>query len=191
MKLVWPARGGAVVAHAGHAELEVGADVHDRAAVLLHRAQVDFLRHQEGRGHVVADHRIPAVERDVLERRRELSAGIVHQPVDPSAPFDHAVDGGLHLVFLAQVGGEGEGVGIAEFLLHTIELLLRAPDQREPSAERLQLVRRAAAEARAAAGDDDRLAVEQAATITGLIVQGLNSSRCWERAIQWRIFSRV
>src|SRR6185437_11972943 len=64
----------------------------------------------------------------------------------------------------AQVGGEGEDILVAEFFLHAVELVLRASDQREPRAQRLEFVRGAAAEARAAAGDDDGLALEQAGT---------------------------
>src|SRR5882757_2908293 len=154
----------AVMAHAGHAELPVGADIDDGAAVAFHPAAVDFLGHQEGRGHVVGDHGVPAVQRDILELGGKLPARIVDQPVDAAAPGEHALDRFLELVLPAQVGREGESVGIVELLLHLVEFLRRAPDQGDARAQRSQFMRGAAAEPRAAAGDDDGLAGEQAGT---------------------------
>jgi len=101
---------------------------------------------------------------------------LFHQPVDAAAPGENTLDRLLDLILAAQIGGEGEGVGIVELLLHLLELLRRAPDQGEARAQRFQLMGGAAAEARAAAGDDHGLAGEQAGPEDGTIVHGATRS---------------
>src|SRR5260370_4963589 len=93
-------------------------------------------------------------------------------PADAAAQGEHGLDRFPDLVFAAGVGREGEGAGIVELLLHLLELLRRAPDQGDARAQRAQLMGGAAAEPRAAAGDDDGLAGEQAGTEDGMVLHG-------------------
>ncbi len=50
----------------------------------------------------------PPLARDVLGRRRELTAGVVDQNVDASEPLQGPIDQGGHLLFFANVRGHGE-----------------------------------------------------------------------------------
>ncbi|MCY1551020.1 hypothetical protein D9M68_873190 [compost metagenome] len=55
----------------------------------------------------------------------------------------------------------GLGVGRRQLGRHNLQLLALAPDQRQARAQAGQLVRGAAAQATATAGDDDGLALEE------------------------------
>jgi hypothetical protein len=161
----------AAVAHVGHGAPDVGHDVDDGAAVRLHALQVALARHQEAAREVGVDHRLPALGRDGVQRRDVLAARVVHEPVDAALRGDDGADGHAHRVFLADVEGLRAGPAAGGFDLgpDRVELLLLAPDQHHVRAQRGELVRGAAADARAAAGDDDDLPVEQAGREDGAI----------------------
>ena len=77
---------------------------------------------------------------------------------------DDRLDAALDRVFVANV--EGRGVGdtavVADLVGHREQLAGAAPDQHDGRAEGGELVGGATPDARAAAGDDDDLAGEQA-----------------------------
>jgi hypothetical protein len=88
---------------------------------------------------------------------------------------------------VADVGGvhraaSADGLDLA---LDRLELFQRAADDRHPRTERRQLVRGAAADARAAAGDESNLAGEQVGAENGAvgghrrIGAGINQALAW------------
>ena len=97
--------------HAREAAVDVGDDVDDAPALARdHRLVGDLAGHVPGAEEVVLHDRGEAVGRDVLRRRRELTAGVVDQHVDAAEPLDHAGDQLGHVVDLADldvVGQEG------------------------------------------------------------------------------------
>ncbi len=122
-----------VMAHARHAQRPVGAHTDDGAAIVLHPLHEHFARHQERRRHVVGDHRVPAIGRQIAQPRRELPAGIVDQPIDAARPAQHFTDHLLDRAVLAQIAGMGEHVvAAAHFFFDDIELLGGAADQQRP-----------------------------------------------------------
>ena len=156
--------GGARVPHAGHAVTEIGRHVDDRAAVLLHALVEHLAHHQESAREVVGHDRVEAALRDGHQRRRKLAAGVVDEPVDRPVPRDDLPDRGPDRVFVPDVECRGlaaPAVG-QDLPGDALELLLRAAAHHHGRAERGELVRDAAADAAAAAGDPDDLAGEQA-----------------------------
>ena len=63
-----------------------------------------------------------------------------------------------------------DAADVLDLALHRLELLQRAADDRHPGTERGQLVRGAAADARAASGDDGDLVGEQVGTENGSVM---------------------
>ena len=141
--------------------------------------RVALARHEEAAGEIRAHHRVPAVGADSLQRRGELAAGVVDQRVDAAVPFEHGGDGRAHRGLVADVAGmraRGAARGL-DLGAHRGELVGLAADEGDRRAERSQLVRRAAPDARAAAGDDGDLAREQVAAEDGLVGQGMSCRR--------------
>jgi hypothetical protein len=119
--------------------------------------------------------RLPAVERDVLERRHELAAGIVDEAMDRRAGGKHVSDGRADLLFFADVADMQRRrvvSGRVDLGGDSVELLAVAPDQRDECSERGKLVGGAAPDAAATAGDDNALAVERAGPEHRTILQG-------------------
>ena len=159
------------VAHARHAVPHVGDDVDDRAAarravavVLEHPLGDALARHQEAAGEVVAHHRVPALGADRRERRRELAAGVVHQRVDaavgarappPPSPAPRPRRG-CRRHATSRCRRRPRSRRCTASSLSSVR-----PTIATRGAERRQLVRGAAADARAAAGDEGDLAGEQ------------------------------
>src|SRR5207245_3631649 len=102
--------------------------------------------------------------RGAQQETDHLAAGVIHEAVDAVVLGDDAGDRGLHRVFVADV--EGDAVGAAAVLGdlggHALQLVLRATADDDPRAKRRQLVRDAAPDAAAAAGDPQDPAFEQA-----------------------------
>ena len=123
-----------------------------------------FARHQKAAREVVAHHGVPALGADGGQRRRVLATGVVDEAVDAAMAFEHPSDGGAHGVFLADVAGVrgAHTTRSFDFNANDFELLGFAADDGHSRPERRQLVRRAAPDARAAAGDDHHLAGKQA-----------------------------
>src|SRR5581483_7138408 len=151
------------VAHAGHAAPHVGQHVDDGAAALAHRLIEDLARHQEAAGEVVGDHRLPTLLADGHQRRRELAAGVVDQAVDHAAPGGDGLYRLLHRILVADIESLHRTFAavLADLGGRGLQLLQLAAGQHHMSAERGQFVGGAAADAGAAAGDDDGLALEQ------------------------------
>ena len=106
-------------------------------------------------------HRAEALRRDVLGRRHVLAAGVVDEQVDLAVALEHGVDERLDLVLLADVAGarlDAAAVGLRGGL---VERLLAPAADDHLGAERRQLERGGAAQARAASADDRHLPVEQ------------------------------
>src|SRR4029450_13456923 len=117
----------------------------------------------EPAGKVVAHHAVEALGAHGGGGRGELNAGVVEQAVDAAVLRHHPCDRFLYLRFPADV----EGLRLAgaarrfDLALPRGELVELAAGDRDVRAERGDLVRRAAADAAAAAGDDDGLAFKQ------------------------------
>jgi hypothetical protein len=147
--------------HVGKAVPHVGGHVHDRAAMLLHRLGEDLAADDEAAGEIVAHHDVEALGAHGRGRRGELAAGIVEQAVDVAVGGDDLADRLLHLGLFADV----EGVDLAgtarrfDLGLHGAEFLGLAAGDHDMGAQRRDFVRRAAADAAAAAGHDDGLAL--------------------------------
>ena len=94
----------------------------------------------------------------------ELAAGVVDERVDAAVTREHGRDRRLHLRLLADVAdvGRADAAGVLDLALHRRELVGLAADDGDRGAERRQLVRGAAADPRAAAGDQRDLAAHQA-----------------------------
>ena len=70
------------MAHAGHAAPHIRDDVHDRTTAALHGLRVALSRKQKSAHQIGIQHRLPAIRRNLLKRRRELTACIVYETVD-------------------------------------------------------------------------------------------------------------
>ena len=150
------------VSHARHAAPHVGDDVDDRAAVLGHPLRVALARAEEAAGQVGADDGLPALLGDAGQRRRELAARIVHQPVDAAGACQRLRHHRLHLRLLADVAGDGvRRRRRGDLAAHRLEALGLAPDQHDRRPQARQLVRRTAPDAAPASGDDVGLAGEE------------------------------
>jgi hypothetical protein len=92
--------------HSRHAVPHVGNDVDDRGvAGCLHVLRVALACDEKPTREVVAHDRVPAFGRDVLEARRELSARVVDERIDPAEIGEDRGDGLAYAIFLANVAG--------------------------------------------------------------------------------------
>ena len=128
------------------------------AAVVVEHPLGDALaRHQEAAGQVVAHDRVPALGADRRERRRELAAGVVDEAVDAAVAREHGRDGRpaprLRRGCRRRASSRrrpplrSRRAPPASFSALRPTIATRAPSDG-------QLVRGAAADARAAAGDE-------------------------------------
>jgi hypothetical protein len=146
------------MAHAGHAAPHVGHDVHDRAAVLVHPLREAFPRTEKAAGQVGPDDRLPALLRDAGERRGELAAGVVDQPVDAAGALQRPRPC-PHPLLVPDVAGDRirDAAGIGDSP-HALEPIALVPTSTTVAP---RLAARGAATDPAAAGDDVRLPCEQ------------------------------
>ncbi len=169
--------GGAGVGHAGEAAAVLGGDVDDRAAVLAHPGVEHLAHHVEGADEVVADHRLEAPGRDLLERGGELAAGVVDQAVDAAVAVEHEADGRLDLRRVADVAGRE--VACSTALAHVggdlggdgLQLGLRPAQDHHLGAEAGQLVGDAPADAAAAPGHHHHVPVIEAGAQYGPVAR--------------------
>ena len=154
----------AAVRHAGHRAPDVGHDVHDRAAARRHALREALARHEEAASQVGVDHRLPALGADLLGRGDVLAARVVHQPIDRAVLRHDARHGLSHYILLPDVTHRVAGLAAigGDFILHRAQLVGVAANQHHARAQRRQLVRRAAPNARAAARHHDDLTCQQA-----------------------------
>src|SRR3977135_3539944 len=66
---------------------DIGDDVHDRAAIGLHPAVIDLAHEDEATGQIVAHEGLEPPGGDRLQRRAELTAGVVDQAVTDTVPL--------------------------------------------------------------------------------------------------------
>lgn len=126
---------------------------------------------------VEVDDRAPALGPHLGRRRRELAAGVVHQPVEPPVPRDHIREDLVDQLGIADV--EGDHVGHRTTCLGDLrgsrrQRLLSAGGQDDRRAQRRQLVRGAAPDAGPASGDEHHLIVEE----PGAEDRPVRASRC-------------
>ena len=148
------------MAHVRHAGPHVRDDVDDCAGVTrlgrgLHRLGVALARDEEPAGEVVADHRVPALGRNRLERRCKLPAGIVDEEIDVAEFGNDRRDRLPHAIFFADVAAVANGLratGFADLASNCFEFLEFASDEGDTGAKRRKLVCNAATDPRAAAG---------------------------------------
>ena len=166
------------VAHAGHAVPHVGDDVDDGAAARLplpSSSSIHWVMHSRAiRKPPVRLLRTTASQPLALI----VASGAGNWPpalltrasMRPCAR-EHRGDGGLHRGLVADVAGvrRADAAGGLDLAAHRLELLELAADDRDARAERGELVRGAAADARAAAGDDGDLAGEQVGAKDGAV----------------------
>src|SRR6185312_8542552 len=100
-----PGARGARVAHRRHALPHVGDDLDDRAWVsqlsrAFHPLDVALARDEKAAGEIGPYDGIPALGRDVLERRGELAASVVDEAVDAAEVLEARRDRRLDGVFL-------------------------------------------------------------------------------------------
>ena len=162
------------VAHVRHAVPHVGDHVHDRAAVLLHPLHVGLARDEEATGEVGAHHGIPALRRNLLQRRRELPARVVDEEIDAAEVGGDGAHGLGDALLLADVDRVAAcaAAGVRDLARNRVKFLWSAADQRDLRAKRRQLMRRAAADAAAGPGHNAGLAREQACAEDGSIGSG-------------------
>src|SRR6266516_2012790 len=132
--------------------------------MLRHPLRVALARHQEAASQIIAHDGVEAFLADLGERRRELAAGVVDEMIDARKTRQDAGDRLPDFFLLADVADESLGLAArrGDFRLHGMQLVGRAADERDPRAECRELMRRAAADAAAAAGDDRHLPGKQA-----------------------------
>jgi len=163
------------VHHAGEAAVDVRDHVDDAAAARVrdHPLIRDLAAHVKRAREVVLEHGEEAVRRDVLRRRRKLPACVVDEDVEPAESLDHLGHERGDLRRLADVARCREhAIGCAELGRSCGQLLGRAAADRDACAEREQLARGREADARATAGDDRDLIVEDAGREHALAVGG-------------------
>ena len=131
-----------------------------------HGLQITLTRHQKAAAQIGADHRLPAFRADRLQRHHVLAAGVVHQAVDAPVRGDDGRHRAHHQLLLADVADMASGSATirADLSHHLLQLVGTATQQHDVGAERRQLVRHAAPNARAATGDDNHPAGEQRAS---------------------------
>src|SRR4029079_5156037 len=134
----------------------VGGHVHDRAAMLFHRPGEDLAADDEAAGEVVAYHDVEALGAHAGGGGGELAAGIVEQAMDAAVLRHDGGDRLLDLGFLANVEGMrlARNAGSFDLAFHARELVGLASADDDVRTQGRDLVRRAAADAAAAAGHD-------------------------------------
>ena len=163
---------GTVVSHAGHAAIVVGADVHDVAAVRVETLVEHFARRQEVARQVVGEHCIPAVQGELREFGGKLPTRRVDESVNTTVRVEDARDELAHVSLIAQFARVTAEHGAAVFddlVAGAVELFERAAGEHESGTQRGEFMRDAAPEAPSAAGDEDRLAIEQTGTKSGSV----------------------
>src|SRR5690606_32558511 len=113
---------------------------------------------------VVADDRLPAARRDRLRRRRELTAGVVHEDRRTPELLPDGVDERGDLLGLTDVARHREDVARAapaELGLRRRQLLRLAPADGDLGAELGEHARGRETDTAASAGDDGDVPVEQ------------------------------
>jgi hypothetical protein len=147
----------------GPAMPDVGNDIDDGPAIGLHPAVIDLAHEDEAAGQVAAHHGLKALGRNGFHRRAILTAGIVHQPVDATIGAKHRVDRRYHQGFVTDIANvrEHPSAVLLDLRLHFRQFFGGAAEDGNIGAEGHQLVCGATADPAAAAGDDDRLALEQ------------------------------
>ena len=133
----------------GHSTIETTRPV--RLGIIHRRATA--LDQATGRVEVEPAHRPPAVRRDVLGRRDELAAGVVHEHVDAAEPLHARLDERVLHVVLADVALVHDAVG-ADQRARLLQRLEPAPGDHDAEAVPVQGKRDRPADAGAAAGDD-------------------------------------
>jgi hypothetical protein len=100
--------------------------------------------------------------------------------VDPAEVLQDRGYRGLDCFFLADVAGIGARFAacLRDFGPYFVQFLHFSSDQRDPASQRRQLVSGAAADARAASGDDCSLAGEQAGTQYRCICAAVHAELC-------------
>ena len=136
----------------------------DGDAVLFHRGFEDGTRHLEGAVQVQVDDLPEGARGNLLGGGGELTAGVVVEPADRPQALGELRDRLGDRVVVADVHRlEVTTPPVRPDLLGGLRENVLAPaDDRDLGPEARQLVGGTAAEARAAAGDQDRLALEEA-----------------------------
>ena len=147
----------------GPAMPDVGDDIDDGPAIGLHPAVIDLAHENEPAGQIAANHRLEPLGRDGFHRRAILTTGIVDEPVDAAVGTEHGIDRRDHHRLIADIANLGQDLPavLLDLRLHFRQFFGGAAEDRDISAEGHQLVCGATADAAAAAGDDDRLALEE------------------------------
>jgi hypothetical protein len=164
------------MAHAGHTAPDVREHVDDRAAVIAHPLCKTFARHQESAVQVVAHHRVPAVQRDLVERRGKLAACAIEEAVEPVEIGDCRGDDVFDARFVADVAGVAAHafgafrVVLGQLGAHGFQLRQGSSDQDHRCSQRDQFVRGTSAKPAASARHHDNLAGEQAGAENGTVL---------------------
>lgn len=139
------------------------AVVDDAAAhrlLVLHDLE-GFLGAQERAGQDRADHRLPALERQFLDRRRSAKPGIVEQDVEPAIGLLGPGEECVYRIGIADIGRHAEcfALGALDLADNRLQRLRPAAgdDDRKPLLGQRQC--RGLADAAAAAGNERHLAV--------------------------------
>ena len=110
-----------------------------------------------------ADHRLKRSQRKIFGAGQKISGGVVHEHIEralgPDDP-DHLFDSGC-VAHIAGTGVDLAAGALAEFLLGSGENIVAAPADVDFGAQFQKPLRGSLAQAGAAAGDQDALAVEQ------------------------------
>ena len=70
--------------------------MHDLALLALDHAGQHRLRHDEGRGEIGGNDRVPILGRKILQWSTPLNAGVVDQNVDATMTCNHRIDAGKY-----------------------------------------------------------------------------------------------
>jgi hypothetical protein len=132
--------------------------------MLLHALVEAFTRHQKSTREVGVNHRLPALGTGAGQRRDVLPARVVDQAVNAAVLLQHFRDHGFHIVFAPYVAAVPAGLPavVRDFLRCFGQFVRVAAHQHHVCAQAGQLVRGAAANAGAAAGDQNDLPAQQA-----------------------------
>src|SRR6202041_2427512 len=166
-----PPRAAPEWANSGPPGQEFGDEITIGAAMGLHPGVVDFAHEDKAAGQVVADHGLEAPGRNGLHRRAKLAAGIVDQSVDPAVRAKHRIHRGNDhrlVADIADMAGDPAAV-LLDLGLDLGELFGGASQDRDVGAECCELMRGAATDAAAAAGDDNGPIPEQIGPKDGLV----------------------